>query len=330
MNMLEENVLETIKKNHLIEENDLIILGVSGGPDSTCLFHIFLSLQERLHFRFFVCHINHGIRKEAKMDEQYVKKMCETHNIPCYIKRENIQKQAKQAKIGLEEMGRKVRYEFFLDIKNKTGAKKIATAKTKHDSVETVLMNLIRGTGISGLKGIEAKRDNTYIRPLIESQREEIEQYCKEKELNPKIDSTNFDNTYTRNKIRNNLIPYLKKEFNPSLVEAISRMSAIIKEEDQYLEIITKESFKQICMTQRQEEIILDLKKFNQFDLVIKKRIVLYTITMLFGASLGIEKKHIEDIIQLCANNIGNKFLIPNKKIKILVKKQKIFFTKNQ
>ena len=328
--MLEEKVLQTINKYHLIEKNDSIILGVSGGPDSTCLFHIFLFLQEKLYFNFSVCHVNHGIRKEASLDEQYVTQMCKMYDIPCYIKHESVKQKAIQEKMGLEEMGRKVRYEFFLDIKNKIGANKIATAHTKNDSVETVIMNVLRGTGLSGLKGIEAKRENTYIRPLIECERSEIEEYCHQKELNPKIDQTNFNNTYTRNRIRNNLIPYLKKEFNPNLIESITRMSNIIKEEDQYIQNITKENFEQICLTQEKEQITLDLKKFNELHLVIKNRIVLYTITILFGTSSGIEKKHIEDIIELCSNNIGNKFLIPNKKIKILVKKQKVFFIKNQ
>ena len=208
--MIEEKVLQTIKKYHLIEENDSIILGVSGGPDSTCLFHVFLSLQEKIHFTFFVCHINHGIRKEAILDEQYVINMCHQYDIPCFVKKENIKQKAQEEKMGIEEMGRKVRYEFFSHIQKQVGANKIATAHTKNDSIETVLMNLLRGTGLSGLKGIEEKREDTYIRPLIECQRSEIEKYCQEKQLNPKIDQTNLDNRYTRNKIRNQLLPYLE------------------------------------------------------------------------------------------------------------------------
>ncbi|MBO5479197.1 MAG: tRNA lysidine(34) synthetase TilS [Clostridia bacterium] len=327
--MLEEKVLETINKYHLIEENDHIILGVSGGPDSTCLFHIFLKLQEKLNFTFVVCHINHGIRQEAILDEQYVEELCKKYHIPYYVKHEKVLQKAEQEKMSTEEMGRKIRYEFFHEILKKEEATKIATAHTKNDLAETVLMNLLRGTGVSGLKGIEAKRDNI-IRPLIECERGEIENYCKQNNLDPKIDKTNFENIYTRNKIRNELIPYLQKEFNPNIINSIARMSSILTEEDKYLEKLTCKAYKQILIEEANEEIILDLKQFNQLDLVIKDRIVLYTITRLFGSSSGIEKKHIEDIIKLCSNNIGNKFLIPNKKIKILVKKQKIFFISNQ
>jgi tRNA(Ile)-lysidine synthase len=328
--MLEEKVLDTITKYHLINENDHIILGVSGGPDSTCLFHILLALQEKLKFTFVVCHINHGIRQEALEDEKYVENMCKINNIKFYVKHEQVEKRAKQEKIGTEEMGRIVRYEFFNEILKKENANKIATAHTKNDLAETVLMNLLRGTGLSGLKGIEPIRDNLYIRPLIDVAREEIEQYCNQKALEPKIDKTNFENTYTRNKIRNKLIPYLKEEFNPNIVDSIARMSQIISNEDKFLEELTKKAYNDILIQQSKSEIIIDLKKFNNLDLIIKNRIVLYTVTKLFGSSAGIEKKHIEDIIKLCANNIGNKFLVPNKKVKILVKKQKIFFTKNQ
>jgi tRNA(Ile)-lysidine synthase len=190
-------------------------------------------------------------------------------------------------------------------------------------------MNIIRGSGIAGLKGIEAKRDNL-IRPLIECSRDEIEEYCKTNNLNPKIDKTNFENIYTRNKVRNMLIPYIKENFNPNIIEGLKRLSDLSKQENEYLEKTTARVYKDILMEEQKNQIILDLNKFNLQELVIKSRLVLYTINILFGTRSGIEKKHIEDIIKLCSNNIGNKFLIPNKKVKILVKNKKIFFIANQ
>lgn len=328
--MLEEKVFHTILENNLIKQGDHIILGVSGGPDSSCLFHILLQLQKKLNYKISVCHINHGIRKEAILDQKYVEDLCRKHEIPCYTKTINIEEKARKEKIGTEEAGRKVRYEFFEEIRKKVGASKIVTAHTKNDQVETVLMNLIRGTGLTGLTGIKVERENVYIRPLITCTKKEIEEYCKKHKLNPRIDQTNFENIYTRNKIRNQLIPFLEKEFNPNILESISRMSEILSKENQYLEKITKQEYEELFIEQDEEKITLDLKKFNLLDLVIKNRIVLYTITVLFGSSSGIEKIHIQDIIKLCKNNRGNKFLIPNKKIKILVKNKKIFFIKNE
>lgn len=190
-------------------------------------------------------------------------------------------------------------------------------------------MNIIRGSGATGLKGIEVKRDKI-IRPLIECSREKIEKYCEENRLNPRIDKTNLENNYTRNKIRNMLIPYLKENFNPNIIETINRLSNLSKEENSYLEKLTKEAYKNVLLEKEKTYISLDLKKFNLLEKVIKSRIVLYTINELFGTKNGIEKKHIEDIIKLCSNNIGNKYLIPNKKVKVLVKNKKIFFIANE
>ena len=188
-----------------------------------------------------------------------------------------------------------------------------------------MIMNIMRGSGISGLKGIEPKR-GIYIRPLIECEREEIEKYCEKNKLNPRIDKTNFENEYTRNKIRNIVIPYVKKEFNPNLINTLKRLSDLVKEEEVYIEKQVLDIYNNIVIEQKENEIILDLKKFNVQEKVIKSRLILYTITRILGTSQGMEKIHIEDIIKLCSNNIGNKYLTPNKKLKILVKNHKIYF----
>lgn len=327
---MEEKVLKIIKKYNLIENGDKIVVGVSGGPDSITLLNILKNIKKNkyIDFEIIVCHINHMIRQEALEDEEYVKKYCKDNNIECYVKKIEVEKMAEIQKIGTEEAGRKVRYEFFNEILEKTNSNKIATAHTKNDNAETVLMNIIRGSGTTGLKGIEAKRDNL-IRPLIECNREEIENYCEINNLNPRVDKTNFENIYTRNKIRNLLIPYIKENFNPNIIEAINRLSDLSRKENEYLDRVTKKAYNNIVVEKRENQIILDLKKFNLLEEVIKSRLVLYTINILFGTRNGIEKKHIEDIIKLCSNSIGNKFLIPNKKVKILVKNKKIFFIAN-
>ena len=328
---MKEKVLETIKKYNLIESGDKIVIGVSGGPDSIALLNVLLEIKNEniIKFDMVVCHINHMIREEANEDEEYVLNSCRKYNIEFYSKRIEIEKIAKNEKIGTEEAGRNIRYQFFNEILEKTSSNKIATAHTSNDNAETVLMNIIRGTGTTGLKGIEAKRDNL-IRPLIECSRYEIEKYCEGNKLEPRIDKTNFENIYTRNKVRNMLIPYIKENFNPNIIEGINRLSDLSKQENEYLERETEKVYKRILISAKNDEIILDLNQFNLQETVIKNRLVLYTINILFGTRSGIEKKHIEDIIKLCSNNISNKFLIPNKKVKILVKNKKIFFIANQ
>ena len=326
---MKSKVLKTIKKYNLIENGDKIILAVSGGPDSISMLDILNNIKNDknidINFEIIVAHVNHMIRKEASEDEEYVRKFCEKREIEFYSKSIDVQKIANNNKIGTEEAGRKARYEFFDEILKKTNSNKIAIAHNRNDSVETVIMHVLRGSGISGLKGIEPRRER-YIRPLIECERKEIEEYCYENNLKPKIDKSNFENIYTRNKIRNVVIPYIKNEFNENIVKTISRLSELVSEEEDYMDKQIKKIYKDILITEEKSEIQLDLRKFNNQEKVIKSRLILYTITRSFGSSEGIEKVHVEDIIKLCSNNIGNKFLTPNKNIKILVKNHKIYF----
>ena len=322
---MKDKVIETIKKYGLIQAKDKIVLGVSGGPDSITMLDILRQIQEEFDFEIVVAHINHMIRKEAIQDEEYVKKYCEKNSIEFFVKRIDVMSVANNRKIGTEEAGRFVRYEFFDEILKQTESNKIAIAHNKNDKVETIIMHLLRGSGLSGLKGIEPIRENV-IRPLIECERKEIEKYCDENRLEPRIDKTNFENDYTRNKIRNIVIPYIEKELNPNIIETIDRLSEVVKKEDRYLEKVALDVYDKILIKQEPGQIMLELKGFNEQDEVIKSRIILYTVKKLFGSSQGIEKIHINDIIKLCNNNIGNKYLTPNKKIKILVKDKKIFF----
>ena len=322
---MKNKVIETIKKYGLIQAKDKIVLAVSGGPDSITMLDILRQIQEEFDFEIVVAHINHMIRKEAIQDEEYVKKYCEKNSIEFFVKRIDVMSVANNRKIGTEEAGRFVRYEFFDEILKQTESNKIAIAHNKNDKVETIIMHLLRGSGLSGLKGIEPIRENV-IRPLIECERKEIEKYCDENRLEPRIDKTNFENDYTRNKIRNIVIPYIEKELNPNIIETIDRLSEVVKKEDRYLEKVALDVYDKILIKQEPGQIMLELKGFNEQDEVIKSRIILYTVKKLFGSSQGIEKIHINDIIKLCNNNIGNKYLTPNKKIKILVKDKKIFF----
>lgn len=324
--MLKEQVIDTIKKYNLIKENDSIVIGVSGGPDSICLLHILNEIKNELNFKIYVAHINHMIREEADSETEYVKEFCKNLGIECYIKRIDVVEIANNLKRGTEETGRQIRYEFFNEILEKTNSNKIATAHNNNDKVETILMNILRGSGTSGLKGIEAIRDDKYIRPLINTSREEIEEYCETNKLGPKIDKSNNENIYTRNKIRNIVIPYIKREFNPNIIKTINRLSEVANEENEYLNKVTENEFNKLLLEKANNSYVLNLKAFNKLELVIKRRVILYTINELLSSTTGIEKVNIDDIIKLCNNNIGNKYLSPIKNLKVLVKKGKIFF----
>lgn len=325
--MLIEQVKQTIKKYNLINTGDSIVIGVSGGPDSICLLHVLNSLKEEMNFKIFVAHVNHMIRKEADEETEYVKQMCQQMNVECFVQKIDVQEKAKEQKCGTEEMGRNIRYKFFEEILVKTKSNKIATAHNSNDKVETIILNILRGSGLSGLKGIEAIRNEKFIRPLIEINREDIEIYCAENSLAPKIDKTNNENIYRRNKVRNEVLPYIKKEFNQNILKTISRLSEVATEESEYIDKQVEKVFNEICINEKEYTLIeLNLKKFNNLELVIKRRIILYTINKLIGTVAGIEKINIDDIIKMCEKNIGNKYLEPTKNIKILIKNKKIIF----
>ncbi len=327
---MKQKVIETIRKYNLIKDGDKIVLGVSGGPDSISMLNILKEIKDEqiIKFEIYVAHINHMIREEAIDDEKFVEDYCNRNNIKCYIKRIDIIKIANDMKIGTEEAGRNARYNFFEEILKKTNSNKIAIAHNKNDKIETIIMHLLRGSGLSGLKGIEPIRDNKFIRPLIECERREIEQYCEENNLNPRIDKTNFENEYTRNKIRNIVIPYIKREFNPNIIQTLSRLSEVVTEEVEYVDKQTQKTYQQMLVEKKDKQISLNLRKFNEQEKIIKSQLILLTTKQLMGSTQGIEKIHIEDIIKLCNNNIGNKYLTPNKNIKILIKDKKINFIK--
>ena len=314
-------VKNTIEKYNLIAPNDKILVAVSGGPDSISLLNILYELK----YNICVAHVNHGLRENAKLDEEYVLKFCEDRNIPVFIKRVNLKEMLNG--MTTEEAGRKVRYDFFNEIIEKEKCNKIATAHNSNDSAETVLMNIIRGSGISGLKGIEAIRGNV-IRPLIEITRKEIEEYCDSENLNPRHDESNDELLYTRNKVRLKLIPYIEENINSNVVNNINRLSNIVSEEEKFIEKEVEKCYEEGLIAKEENKIIFNLKKFNNLDVVLRKRLIKKSIINLLGNAKDIERIHINDIVKLCENNVGGKFLMPNKNIKITVIKGRIEYEK--
>ena len=261
-----ETILNTVRKYNLIQNDDVIVVGVSGGPDSMCLLDNLIALKETLKIKeIVVAHLNHQIREEAEEETLYVKEYCKNHEISCFVKYAKILEISKEEKIGTEEAGRKERYKFFEEVASKVNANKIAIAHNLNDNAETVLMHLIRGSGISGLCGIMPYREGKIIRPLIKCERTQIEKYCEENKLYPKFDKSNNDNTYTRNKVRNELIPYIKKNINPNIIETIDRLSELVTDEENYMNDVTANAYQEILIEEKDKTIVLNLKKLYTF-----------------------------------------------------------------
>jgi len=199
--------------------------------------------------------------------------------------------------------GREVRYKFFEELKHKLKADKIAVAHNANDQAETVLMRIMRGSGTEGIEGIKPVRDGVYIRPLIDVSRSEIERYCEENGLNPRIDATNLETIYSRNKVRLELIPYIQENFNSDIINTLVRLSDTVKKDNEYLEAIANEKYKSYCEV-RENKVIISKNAFNEPESILT-RVIRKAYNTVAKGLFNFEKKHIYDIIKLQRNNSG-------------------------
>ncbi len=258
-----DTMLETIETHKLIKEGDHIIIGLSGGADSLAMTHGLIRLREKLNITLSAVHINHMLRGDAAdADAAFVREFCDCEGIACFVFNEDVQVLAKQKGTSFEEMGRKVRYDKFESVRSQLGANKIAVAQNRNDVVETFFINLFRGAGIHGLSSIEYIRDNLFIRPLLDVNRTDIEAYCKCNHLVPRQDHTNLENDYVRNRIRNELLPYLRTSFNPNIDETLMKTIQIMKDQRLFWTIHEKKLFDQGCVIHN-EEVHLNVDYFE-------------------------------------------------------------------
>lgn len=229
-------ILDTIKKNGIIKKGDRVVVGVSGGPDSVCLLHVLWRLRKDFDLYIVAVHINHMLRgSESCRDENYVKSLCSELEIELQSICVDIKKVSKEKNMSLEEAGREERYRHFEIVADSVGASRIAVAHNKNDQAETVLMNIIRGSGLDGLKGMDYIRGRI-IRPLLDIERNEIEAYCRENSLNPITDSSNLEDIYSRNKIRLNVIPYIDTLFGCNFVKSVDRLNRLVKDDIDFID----------------------------------------------------------------------------------------------
>ncbi|MDF2607160.1 MAG: hypothetical protein K0R15_828 [Clostridiales bacterium] len=306
-----DKVYNYIIKNNMISKGDSVIVGISGGADSVCLLLMLIELREKLMITIHCVHINHGVRGlEAKDDENYVIELCEKNNISISIYQYDINEYARENKLSSEEAGRILRYRSFEEELNKTNSNKIAVAHNANDQAETVLLNLFRGTGLTGLTGMQAIRDNI-IRPLLCLTREEIEIYCMSKQTEYKTDRTNLEDVYTRNKIRLNVFPYIKNEINEKVIMHINNTARILNEEEEYISYMTDLAFDRICEIKKNEINIL-VNNFMVEKIAIKRRIIRLAVKKLITKLKDIDLVHIDDICELENKQVGKKICLPH------------------
>lgn len=329
--MIFDKVLSTINKHNLIQKGDKIVLGLSGGPDSVCLLHVLNRLKKDFNIEIYAAHLNHQIRGiEAQKDALYVSKLCEDMGIIFFVKSINVPKYCENEGLSLEEGARKLRYEMFYEIKDKIKANKIAIGHNLNDQAETVMMRIMRGTGLKGLKGIDYIRDNCIIRPILDVERNEIEEYCEAYNLNPRIDKTNLENIYTRNKIRLDLLPYMKDNFNSNVIESIVRMSNSLKSDNDYIEKEAEAKFREVSNIKEKGFVEINLDDFVCLHDAIKVRVLRNSIKHILGDTNFVDQRHIEDIMSLEDNSKVNKMLTLPRNIFVYRQKDSIILTNEE
>ncbi|WP_131039694.1 tRNA lysidine(34) synthetase TilS [Clostridioides difficile] len=329
--MIFDKVLSTINKHNLIQKGDKIVLGLAGGPDSVCLLHVLNRLKKDFNIEIYAAHLNHQIRGiEAQKDALYVSKLCEDMGIIFFVKSINVPKYCENEGLSLEEGARKLRYEMFYEIKDKIKANKIAIGHNLNDQAETVMMRIMRGTGLKGLKGIDYIRDNCIIRPILDVERNEIEEYCEAYNLNPRIDKTNLENIYTRNKIRLDLLPYMKDNFNSNVIESIVRMSNSLKSDNDYIEKEAEAKFREVSNIKEKGFVEINLDDFVCLHDAIKVRVLRNSIKHILGDTNFVDQRHIEDIMSLEDNSKVNKMLTLPRNIFVYRKKDSIILTNEE
>ncbi len=298
-------VLDFVNKNNIFKHGDSVILGVSGGADSVCMLHLLNSLKEDLGIELTVVHVDHGIRGiEAERDAEFVEHISEELGVECKIFHIDIPAIAREKKMSEEETGRIERYAVFKSVAEEIGANKIAVAHNLNDNSETVLFNLFRGSKLKGMTGIPVKRGKI-IRPLLCLTRKEIEGYLEKHHLDYCIDSTNKETQYSRNKLRLDILPYIKENINSKAEEHIVNTAQSLREVYDYIECQTDEAYENYV----KNNIILNESK--DLPSVILKEVVRRWIFNNTGSLKDITATHIDMVISLLHNSVSKKIEIP-------------------
>ncbi len=277
-----DRIRETITRFRLVGKGDRVLVALSGGPDSVALLYGLLALRPEYKLKLCAAHLNHKLRgAESDQDEKFAKELASRLGLKFFSKSVDVRKEAKKRKLSIEEAAREVRYGYLEQLADRIGADKIAVGHQADDQAETFLMRLLRGAGAAGLSGIQAKRGRI-IRPLIQIKRVEIEKFLKTHRIAYRLDSSNYLTDYYRNKVRLLLLPKIKEEFNPRIVDSLNRAADIISLQHEYVEKKSEQILGQIGKT-RKGKTVIGLKKFAGYDPCLQREMIRLCVRDLGG-----------------------------------------------
>jgi len=307
MNMLARKVLHFIEESRLIDHPEVVVVGVSGGPDSLCLLHTLWTLGYKVH----VAHLNHRLREEADAEADFVLKLARELKLPTSLGLADVKNHQHQSHLSLEESARELRYEFLTSVARSIGATKIAVGHTASDQAETLLLQIIRGTG--SLKGMDAcvkyHDGMKVVRPLLRIKREEILKYLEQQGLAYQIDYSNLSPAFLRNRIRLELIPLLK-DYNPRIEEALFRLSHILRDESSFLEGEVEEVYGSLAQ-KKEGEVILSLD-ISRLHPALVRRLIRRAMREAGGNLRDVELKHIEEVRRALSWRPGRRLCLPH------------------
>ena len=313
----EQKVLSFINEKKLVSRYEKLVVAVSGGVDSVCLLYILASLRKQLEIDLHIAHLNHQLRgKDSAADARYVSTLAKRLGIPATIATQDVKAYQKQRRLSLEEAAREVRYSFLAEVAAKVGAAKVAAGHTASDHTETMLMHLIRGSGMRGLRGLApvsrlkvSGGSLTVIRPLLELSREETSEYCRAHNLKPRLDASNLSTEPLRNKVRLHLLPQLRK-YNPQIDQALLRLSRTAADD---LDFIAKEArrFIDSNVKTNKDSVVIKKKELLALPPGLQRQILRSAIESLLGSLKDIEADHIEDIIEALEKPVGKVIGLP-------------------
>ena len=306
MDNLLTHVQRFIRERDLIHTGDAVVVAVSGGPDSTALLDILARLKGRCGFHLTAAHLNHSFRgREAEGDSEYVQQLCAQLDVSCIAEHIDVPRFMTETGMGAQEAARHVRYRFLHKVAEQTGSRVIATAHHADDQIETVLMRLVRGTGIEGLSGIPIQRQEegiSIVRPLLTITREEIEAYCNAHGLHPRHDRSNDSDKYLRNRIRRHWMPLMKQE-NPHLAGVFTQLTSLARDENELMDRIARETLAEIIHTQNMNTIVVVQNDFVLHHVALQRRMIKLILSYLLESDTGnISYSHIEHIRQIIAD----------------------------
>jgi len=321
MSAILEKLLKNNREHGLFDKGDRVVIAVSGGPDSVTLLFLLNQLRKGLSLSLHVAHLDHMLRKDSYKDLEYVRALAERLNIPFSADRSDIKRLA--AKGSLEEAARDRRIDFLVKLAKRIHADKVALGHNLDDQAETVLMRLIRGTGLSGLAGISPKRTikgMVFVRPLIGIRRREIENFLKKKKIKARIDDSNLQDVFFRNRIRHELIPLLEKKYNKNIKEVLAGAAESISYDYDYLAQISDR------MAPRGACQVLSVKELLRLHTSICRILLRKAIENTQGSTRRISLRNIKEIEDLIRNRPANSIVDLPKGISVIKKKNNTLF----